>query len=312
MRLSSKAIAACALLSFSPLCLAEAYVEAGGLMSTYKYDNVNRGFGPQVAIGYRAETIPMMFELGYLATGKNNVNNPITLYDTSGASLTIYNPSLSFSGETASIGYLGRFDSNGSTFYGKIGYYTGKSKFEGTDSSNTAHGSVSETSNGFTYGFGLDWMFTRNFGLRFDISSLVNAKAIPYTDEKSSVTTFGIGAVFAFGSSEPSNAPSYPRVVSPEVAPVYYPAAVAAPAAPVVAPPVSPAPASVGSPAVATAVAGAVIRGQASASSSVAGTLKNGGSVRLLSQRIDNAEGAWWFVVSDNIQGWINDKDLQH
>lgn len=324
MRLSSKAIAACAMLSVSPLSLAEVYVGGGGVMSTFKYDNVKRGFGPDAFVGYRGETVPLMVELGYISSGQNKVDNPVTLIDPTGATATVYNPELSFSGELVSVGYFGRFDSNGSGAYGKIGYYTGKSKFEGTDASNTQHGSISETSNGFMFGFGVDWMLNRSFGLRFDLSSLVNTKAIPYSDQQSSITSFGVGVVFAFGGPESSYASAYPRTPAPApvyLPPVYSPAIAPAPVEAPPPPPVAEAPAQMPppvvaqtpAPAVASAITvgtaqlvpGAVLRSGPSMKSTGIKTMPDGGSVKLV-KRETNTEGPWWMVqLDDGTTGWM-------
>ena len=303
MRLSSRAIAACALLSFSPLGSAAVYLGATGTMSEFsKYDDVKRGFGSQIFAGYRAETVPLMFEVAYLTTGDNDVDG--------------LDVSLSFKGQAASIGYYGKMDDNGSGFFAKVGYYTGDSKLQ----YGGGGGSDEEKSSGATYAFGVDWMVARNFGFRFDLGGLINVKDLPGLDSghKSNVTLLNLGVVFAFGGSEPAPryqpAPVYTPAVqapapTPYVAPYSAPQAYV-PAAPVAAPQAPQTQLVAG--ASATVIAGGAVRGQPSAKSAIATTLPNGQAVRLDSQRIDNAEGSWWLVSGDRIKGWVNEKDLQH
>jgi len=200
MRISGKALAAFALLSFSPLCMAEVYVGAGGNMSSYKYDDVKRGFGPQVFVGYRVDTMPVMFEVGYFSTGKNKVDGSVTLQDSSGQTYTVSDMALSWSGAIASLGYFGKWDANGSSVYGKVGYYGGKSKL---DANVSGFGDVTlkGSSSGLMFAIGADWMVNPSFGLRFDLGSLLNVKTTPdFGNEKSNVTTFGFGVVFPFST----------------------------------------------------------------------------------------------------------------
>ncbi|PTU31298.1 outer membrane beta-barrel protein [Stenotrophobium rhamnosiphilum] len=306
MRLSSKAIAACALLSFSPLSSAAVYLGATGTMSEFsKYDDVKRGFGSQIFAGYRGETVPLMVEVAYLTTGDNDVDG--------------LDVALSFKGQAASVGYFGKFDRKGSGFFAKVGYYTGDSKLKDT----SGGGSVEETSSGATYAFGVDWMVARNFGFRADIGGLLNVKDLPGIDSghKSNVTLFNLGVVFAFGGAEPAPryqpAPVYTPAVQvpapiPEAAPYVAPYAAPQTYAPVAAAPVVAPQAQfvAGSPAV--VIAGGAVRGQPSTKSAIATTLSNGQAVRLDSQRIDNAEGSWWLVSGERLKGWVNEKDLQH
>ena len=79
MRLANKAIAAAALLSVSPLSFAAVYLGGSGLVSAYKYDDTKAGFGGSAFVGYRPETIPMVFEAGYLDTGKNKIDGSVVI-----------------------------------------------------------------------------------------------------------------------------------------------------------------------------------------------------------------------------------------
>lgn len=315
MRASGKALAACALLSFSPLCLAEAYIGAGGIMSSYKYDDVKRGIGPQVFAGYRLDTLPLMFEFGYLDTGKNKVDGSFALYDSNtGQTFTVSNMGISWSGALASVGYFAKWDANGSNLYGKVGYYGGKSKLTG-DVSGYGSGSTSEGSNGLMLGVGADWMINPSFGIRFDLGSLLRVKTIPGYGEKSNLTTFGISAVFAFGGSD---AP-IPRVAEPaaQVVPLDEPKTSAAVA--MTAEPSMPAPKPVAAQSAplitngqVTANAGAIVRDAPLLSASISTVIKDGGTLTLGSRRVLNSNGGWWYVSNGSAQGWMNENDMQH
>ena len=281
----SKSITACVLLSFSPLCLADLYVGATGTMSEYNYADVSRGFGGQAFLGYKPTSLPLVFEAGYLNTGKSKIDN----FNESGVTGT--DLTLSFQGELLSVGYYGQFDRKGSGAFGRLGYYTGKSK--GTGFVNGANVDNQETSNGVMFAIGVDWMLTRYFGFRADIGSLISVKDLPQlgSDHSSNVTIANVGLVFKFGGGEPEMRVSRRAAKAPYTAPA---------AAQQTDTPVGNG----------QAVAGAAIRSQPLASSAVTTVLQNGGAVSV-SSRIDNADGVWRFVSSGDISGWIRESDLQ-
>ncbi|TXH05568.1 MAG: hypothetical protein E6R07_01805 [Nevskiaceae bacterium] len=283
MRIREKIVVTGLLLAFSPLSHAESYMGIGGTSSEYQYSDVKRGYGLQAFAGYRFDGLPIMIEAGYLDGGKNKIN------DFSQGGVTGTDASLAFQGLLLTTGFFGRFDTKGSGFYAKLGYYTGKSK--GTGTFNGVNYDNSESSSGLTFDLGFDWMLTPNFGIRTNIGSLQKVKDLPQlgVDHKSNVTLAGIGLIFAFGGAQHS-----------------YPASRSlfdnSPAVNAATPQSS---------ATAIATAGAAIHGQPSANASVTAVLKEGGTVTLASQRVDNAEGSWWFIRSGDSQGWINQKDLQ-
>lgn len=317
MRLSGKAIAACALLSISPLSHAEPYLGIAGAASEYSgYNNVNHGFGFNGFGGYRFESIPLMVEAGYLDTGTNTAD------DFYGFGTPA---KFSFKGEQFFLGYFGRVGRQGSGWYAKAGYFTGKNREKTMD--------LSANDNGFAWGAGFDWMFTRNLGLRGEFGGLVGVHDFSTSDHKSNVTVLGLGLVFAFGGPElpgargrsrpaPVYSPPVPAPVynSPVPTPVYSPAVapepVAASPAPVVAaaapvaaqPVVAPTPAPATSSATAGSaqlVPGAVLRSGPSMKSAGIRTMTDGGSVKLI-KRETNAEGPWWMVqLDDGTTGWM-------
>lgn len=327
MRLSSKAIAACALLSFSPLCLAEVYLGGSGSISATGSDNMKAGFGGKAFLGFKPESIPMTFEAGYLTSGKNEYEN--SYIDSNNDIFT--NLDLSVTGGFASLGYYGRFGRTGSGGFAKLGYFSGKSKVTGEK--NGLSGSEKKNTSGALLSGGVDWMLTRNFGFRFDIDALIGVNDFRDldVDHKGVVTLANVGVVFAFGGSEENYSSRYPResraapVYSPPVpAPVYSPAVEATPVAPpvpVVAAPapmpapvveMAPAPVVAAAPAARSSAAGsaqlvpgAVLRSGPTMKSAGIRTLPDGGSVKLL-KRETNAEGPWWSVqLEDGTTGWI-------
>lgn len=325
MRLSSKAVAAVALLSVSPLCIAKVYFGGSGLVSATSADNMKAGFGGKGFLGYAPEAIPMTFEAGYLTTGKMDYENGY--FDQNGNIYT--NLDLNLTGGYAALGYYGRFGRNGTGGFAKLGVFSGKSKVTGEE--NGVSGEAKKNTTGALLSGGIDLMLTRNFGFRFDIDALIGVNDFRDLDEthKGVVTTVNAGVIFSFGESgaryarpapvytpavpAPAPAPVYAPVYTPaaEPTPMPEPAPVVAEPAPVSVPPAAPAPAAapasahsafVGS---AQLVPGAVLRSGASMKSAGIRTLSDGGSVKLI-KRETNAEGPWWMVqLEDGTTGWM-------
>lgn len=242
MRIREKIVVTGLLLAFSPLSHAESYMGIGGTSSEYQYSDVKRGYGLQAFAGYRFDGLPIMIEAGYLDGGKNKIN------DFSQGGVTGTDASLAFQGLLLTTGFFGRFDTKGSGFYAKLGYYTGKSK--GTGTFNGVNYDNSESSSGLTFDLGFDWMLTPAFGIRTNIGSLQKVKDLPQlgVDHKSNVTLAGIGLIFAFGdghSSDPTQRAANPPAPVAEPAPTYSPAPAPEPvaAAPTLVPAAAPQPA---------------------------------------------------------------------
>ncbi len=311
MRLSSKAIAACALLSFSPFSHAEFYGGGSAAVSSLHYSDVRAGIGGTGFIGYKPSSVPMVFEAGYLTGGKDKVDG----YN--GLGVTV-------SGEYAALGYYGRFGRTGSGGFAKLGYFTGDSRLKGG-----GYSPVKENTSGAIISLGVDWMLNRNFGFHFSADNIIGINDYRNfdNDHKGFLSLLNAGVVLAFGGDESTYAPRQRRSASP--APVYS-APVAAPVysapadAPVYTPAVAPAPAPVvETPAVAAApqpapaaavpastgtaqlVPGAVLRTGPTMKSAAIRTLADGGSVKLI-KRETNGEGPWWLIqLEDGTTGWM-------
>ena len=232
MRANSATAIAAMLLLASPLAMSGAYLGVDGTSGEFQYQDVKHSFGGGVRGGYRFDHIPLMLEVGYLTTGDAKIDN---FTDPSNGN-QLQGSSLNFKGESLTVGYSGRFDHKGSSFFARLGYYSGKSQFKG--SFNGTPLDFRENSSGLQFGGGLDWMFNPYIGGRFAIDSLQGVKDIPQLDpgHSSNVTLASFGLTFAFGApvatqpARTSDAPAPYPVAPPTPQSVPPPETMAAPA----------------------------------------------------------------------------------
>ncbi|MES2883467.1 MAG: outer membrane beta-barrel protein [Pseudomonadota bacterium] len=271
-------VAVLAICTPSP-ALAAPFVSGSLARTSTKFDDVKDGTGFSLAAGYEVDrfgAFPLFFEGSYYDSGKLKV-------DDSGGLRLSYDGFQAFGGIALKLG-----NDDGSRVWAKVGYYSLDGKIsDGSDS-------ASEKTTGLSFGFGGDWMFSKQIGARFELEQPTKVKAFPglSIDGTSALSIVKIGLVWRpqFGGSA-TTAP-----VARERGDVYL-----APAPKLVAP--------FGTSGSATVRAGTGIRAQPKADSRLVGSA-SADTVVTLDGSSSGVAGEWWFVKGTGIAGWVPASEL--
>lgn len=174
---AAMAIAGAAVLFSSSNATAEIVVGgAVGYSELSSYDDVDEALGWKGFAGYRASSVPVYAEIGYVNSGELEVDS--------------LNVDLEFDGFTAAVGYRMVVDSyNGSDVVFKIGGYTLDTEASGPG------GSIEEDGSGLLVGIGGNWMFTPHLGLHADAQILFGVEDFANDED---LTLLTIGLMYAF------------------------------------------------------------------------------------------------------------------
>lgn len=286
----SAAAVFCGLLASSSVCQAGAVLGVEGTSSFYKYDDVQSAIGYKLSADYRFQGLPLFAGFSYINTGFHDIDN-------GGGS------GIGFSGVNTSVGYVMSLDqilNEGVSAWIKAGYYIGDAQAQVPP----ATADISKTSNGFSYGAGVDWMTNSWLGFRVGFEQLAKVKDFQTGfDSESTISLFSFGILFA----DPSHASALSNTAPAPVAPAP-PPATTWPVEPVQ--PVAP-PQPLSMPTATSAVTkpGAVLRGRPTAEMVVIQALDAGTRVELLDHS-PNEYGNWWFVSVVGTKGWMLESDL--
>lgn len=275
--------AALAALSLSGVSHAEPYAALSGTLSEYEYGNSDLATGIRLTGGYALGALPLRAELAYVSTGDADING---------------NSSLSFDGVNASVAYAYTLTRRGSAVWIKAGFYAGDSTYT---SAITVDGK--DSTSGASWGFGGEWKFTPQVGLRFDYENLVGVKDLPRfnPNHESDLTQSSLGLVWHFGMAGATSraaAPALPPAPAPE------PAAAAAPA-PAMPMPSSPAPVAAPPPAAGpVTIVTTTLRAQPKSHAANVLLLPAGTPVSIRGA-VTNVEGQWLYISVGGRVGWL-------
>lgn len=163
-----------------------------GISSFYKYSDVQNTIGYKLSAGYRLDDLPLFAGFSYINTGFHEIDN-------SGGG------AIGFSGVNLSAGFalpLNLIPDQTVSAWIKAGYYLGDAKGRKPG----AASDITDESNGFSYGAGLDWMTKSWLGFRVGFEQLVKVKDFQSgPDSESTMSLFSIGILFA----DPGHASAY-------------------------------------------------------------------------------------------------------
>ncbi len=268
--------------------LAAPFVSGSLALTSTKYDDVKDGTGFSLAGGYEVDEFgkfPVFVEGSYYDSGNLKVK------DSGGIRL-------SYDGFQLFGGVALKQKAGNSRVWAKVGYYS----LDGKVSDGSTSGA--EKTTGLTFGLGGDWMFSEQFGARFEIEQPTKVKAIPgfNSDETTSLSIIKVGLVWRPDFSG-SRSPPVERAYQ---APAYAPAqtvttAVNTSATQTVVP------FTTGT--VSSLRAGTGIRAQPKGDSRLLSTVSANTSVTL-SGSTNNINGEWWYVTAPGVAGWVLASEL--
>ena len=277
------------------------FLTANATLAQFDYDDVDDAYGGYFAVGYRGETSPLFFELGYLDTGEAEVDR------LPGATA---NMSLRLDGLMGSVGLFFPSSALGSGVWVKGTYYNldTEARFRrGSLPEDQAFaGTAVQSSSGAGFAFGALWKVTPQVGIRGELGALLGPEDF-VNDEN--VTVASLGIEIGFGARQPAAAtpplPPAAEAVSPPPPPPPPPA--------VPPPPVNPPPVAVMTPRPDAAVAALKVaelttaqplRDQPRGNAAGVGPGAAGTQVKV-SGAIYNREGHWRYVSDGVNAGWV-------
>lgn len=250
----------------------------------YDYPDVDSSFGYRIAVGHTVPDAHLLIEGGYRDSGN--------------ADITGLPLSLNYRGWDFAVGYV--FTPRSAfPIWIKGGGYSGKQQLKGSG------GSFRENSRGMMLGFGVDWMFSKHFGLRGELELLPKFK--DFAEDKTA-DALNIGLVYVFGSdmrakkSSRIPAPSMPEPgAEPDTSTTFDSGVQSIAPASAAMPPLGRVPG-----ARATLLAGTNLRGRPASDALPLAVLLQDSTVTLLGEA-RNAEGTWWYVGADSGKGWVQE-----